>query len=330
MQENRRRRNKRQTKKKHHLWFWGILIAILIICGSVWMMWNYLNPQKHFSNLKTLNTTKTKYHQAKGTFNILVIGSDERPNQVTGHTDSMLLVHANLNSHKYNIVSIPRDSRIYMQNFGYTKLTSVQSVYQEKYGAKKGVLMAVKTISSYLNVPVNYYLETNYWGFRSMVAAVGGITMNLPFNVTLTHPWYADDQNKTFTKGKHNLDAKMVTEIVHERDSLPGTDFGRQRLQEDALVGIANKVSNPVNAFKIPALVNSTSKFLVATNMNKTDMISIALAVANNFDAKKQLHYFQLKGTNEVAYDNILENYNDEIILNKADLQKIISNKLDN
>ncbi|MFT9412539.1 LCP family protein [Liquorilactobacillus hordei] len=326
----RKSRIGKMSKLIQYPWVWGILTLCFALAIGGSLTWQHFNPKNHFSHLKTLNTTKTKYYQAKGTFNVLVIGSDERPNQVTGHTDSMLLIHANLTKHIYNIVSIPRDSQIYMQSLGYTKLTSVQSVYQEKYGAKKGVLMAVKTISSYLNVPVNYYLETNYWGFRSMVTAVGGITMNLPFPVTLTHPWYSDDQNKTFTKGKHNLDAKMVTEIVHERDSLPGTDFGRQQLQEDALVGIANKVSNPINALKIPALVTSVSKFLVATNMNKSDMTSFALAIANNFDAKKQLHYFQLKGTNKVVYDSILENYNDEIILNKAALQKVIKDDVKN
>lgn len=325
----KRQRNYRQPRHRHGCLLSFIIILILLFAGG-WLIWQHYNPTSHFSNLKSVSQSTSNIKQSSGTFNVLVIGSDERKNQTDGHTDSMLLVHANLKKHQYNVLSIPRDSRIYMSGLGYTKLTSVQSVYQAKYGAKKGVFKAVQAISSYLNVPINYYLETNYWGFRSMVDAVDGITMNVPFNVTLTHPWYTEDYNKVITKGKHQLGGKMVTEIVHERDSVPGTDFGRQRLQEAALVGIINKISDPVNAFKIPALASSMSKFLVATNMNQTDMISIGLAVKSNFDAAKQVHYLQIQGENEDLYDDILEDYNEEIVLPKKQLKKIIAQDFTN
>ncbi|MFT8836948.1 LCP family protein [Liquorilactobacillus satsumensis] len=314
-----------QFLHKHAALWCGLLVTLLLMVAAGMLVWHQLNPKTHFNNLKTVAHNHTQVHQAKGTFNILVIGSDERKNQVSGHTDSMLLVHADLTKKHYTIMSIPRDSRIYLNNFGYTKLTSVQAVYQAKYGAKQGAFRAVQAISSYLDVPVNYYLETNYTGFRSMVHAVGGITMNVPFNVTLTHPWYAEDYNKLITAGNHKLTAKMVTEIVHERDSVPGTDFGRQRLQEAALLGIGNKISDPLNAFKVPALVSSISQFLVATNMSKTDMISIGLAMKSNFNAKKQVRYLQLQGKDTVLYDDVLQNYNDEIVLERSQLHKIIT-----
>ncbi|WP_281165688.1 LCP family protein [Liquorilactobacillus sicerae] len=317
-------RRPRNYRKRHLSYRIIILTTFLIILGGGWSLWKKIQPTQHFTNLKTISHRKTNYHQASGSFNALIIGSDERRSQTSGHTDSMMLVHANLAKHRYTVLSIPRDLRIYMPNLGYTKLTSVQSVYQDKYGSKKGITMAVKTISNYLDVPINYYLETNYWGLRSMIDAIGGITINLPFKVRLTHPWYSKDYNKTFSQGKHQLSGKMITEIVHERDSVPGTDFGRQRLQEAALIGIVNKVTNPINALKIPALAKSMSKFLIGTNLKTTDMISIGLAVKGNFDAQKQVRYLQLSGENEVLYDNILENYNEEIVLNRKQLKKII------
>lgn len=318
----------RRIRNYHHPVRNFIIVLFLIIsmaCGCGWFFWQQSRPEQHFSNLKAVTQTSKKYQQKKGSFNALIIGSDERKNQTSGHTDSMMLVHANLNRHHYTVLSVPRDTRIYMKGLGYTKLTSVQAVYQEKYGAKKGVIQAVKAISNYLNVPINYYLETNYWGLRSMVNAIGGITINLPFSVTLTHPWYTEDQNKTFSQGKHQVSGKMVTEIVHERDSVPGTDFGRQKLQEAALVGIVNKATDPANVLKIPALTKAMSKFLTATNLTTSDMISIGLAVKGNFDAAKQVKYLQLSGKNKVIYDDILQNYNDELILNHQQLNKIIA-----
>lgn len=326
------RQLKKEYRRRHRHPFKRLvflMVFVAVISFIVFFVRKYFEPSRYFSNLQELYQTHVKYQEAQGSFNALVIGSDERKNQTVGHTDTIMLVHANLTKHRYTVVSIPRDSRIYLDNIGHTKLTSVQTIYQGKYGAKKGILKTVEAISAYLNVPINYYLETNYWGLRSMVNAIGGITINLPFKVTLTHPWYQEDYDKVFTPGKHHLNGKMVAEIVHERDSVPGTDFGRQRLQEAALVGIINKVTEPVYALKIPVLARSMSKFLVATNLNTNDLISIGLAVRGNFNAQKQVKYYQLTGKNKVLYDSVLQNDNDEIVLNRNQLDKIIEQDFD-
>lgn len=332
MSQNKQQLKKQAQQQRRHSKNRMIILMILVLVVSfcIFFVRRYFDPNTYFSNLQELYQTHIKYQAAKGSFNALVIGSDERKNQTVGHTDTIMLVHADLTRHRYTVVSIPRDTRIYLNNIGHTKLTSVQSVYQAKYGAKKGTLRAVEAISAYLNVPLNYYLETNYWGLRSMVDTIGGITVDLPFDVTLTHPWYQADYHKVFTQGKHHLNGKMVAEIVHERDSVPGTDFGRQRVQEAALIGIINQVTKPANALKIPALAKSMSKFLVATNLKTTDLISIALAVRGNFNAQKQIHYYQLTGKNKILYDNVLQNYNDQLILNRNQLNKIIAQSFEN
>ncbi|MEH7299379.1 LCP family protein [Neobacillus drentensis] len=132
----------------------------------------------------------------------------------------MVLVHVDLNKHKYNVISIPRDTRVHIDGYGYTKLTSVQYIMQATKGAKKGVEAAVMAVGELTGIPINYYVETNYSGFQAMVDAVGGIDMNVPFEVKLTHPWYAENKDKIISAGTHSFDGKMVTEVVHERFSL--------------------------------------------------------------------------------------------------------------
>ena len=100
----------------------------------------------------------------------------------------MMLVHVDLNKNEFHAVSIPRDTRVHLNGYGYTKLTSVQYVMQAKQGAQKGVEAAVGAVSELMGVPINYYVETNYWGFQAMVDAVGGINMNVPFDVKLNPP----------------------------------------------------------------------------------------------------------------------------------------------
>ncbi|MCI1859020.1 MAG: LCP family protein [Sporolactobacillus sp.] len=316
----KRRRRPRRPKRIVML-----LILLVLIGGSFgFYKWNAYKPDNHFRNLDAIGAKQSA--QKSGTFNALLIGSDARKGQHVSHTDTILLVHADLNRHRYNVLSIPRDTRVMLDGYGYTKLTSVQYVSQLKSGTKQGTLDAVKAVSQLTGVPINYYAETDYKGMQNLVDAVGGITMKLPFDVTLTHAWYRENQGKTFKAGTYQLNGRMVTEITRERYSLPGTDFGRQKLQQAALLGIARKAMDAKNVAKLPALIRSASKFLVATNMKTDDMISIGVALKNNFHPAKQIIYHQVKGESTKMYDDVLQAANYEIILDRQQLKTIIAN----
>jgi len=339
MARNTNARKPRGVKgKKSHKALKYTLATLAVIVGAGVGFgayeWNALNPKNHFRantlpvvGSKTSTTTMPK--QQSGTFNVLLIGSDARPGDTASHSDSMVLIHVNLNTHQYNLLSIPRDTRVYFPGYGYTKLTSVQYVDQAKYGTQKGIVDAVQAISQLTGVPINYYAETDYWGLQDMVNALGGITMTLPFNVTLTHAWYKQDQGKVYTKGTHFFMGQDVTEIVHERYSVPGTDYGRQQLQEEALVGIAKAALKPGNIAKLPSLLQSSHKFLIATNMSSTDLMSMVRGIKGNFNTD-QMHYRQVKGTSETEYDSVLQANNDEVILDPGQLKSVVKSYFTN
>jgi len=299
--------------------------------------WHALQPQNHFQNVAVVgagsvstnnvvnNTPSYNWpKQATGVFNVLLLGSDARPGEKDSHSDSIILIHVNLNTHQYNLLSIPRDTRVYMPGYGYTKLTSVQYLNEVNYGVDKGIVETVKDVSSYVGVPINYYAETDYWGLQSMVDDLGGITMDVPFKVTMTHPWYKQDKGKVYPKGQDFLDGQDVTEIVHERDSVPGTDYGRQKLQEAALVGIAKAAMDASNFTKLPSLVQDEHNYLIDTNMTTTDMISMALALKENFNPSQQIHYRQIQGTPETLEDDLLGAKDDQIVINPDELKTIV------
>ncbi|QQE78730.1 LCP family protein [Alicyclobacillus sp. SO9] len=326
-------------KKRHRgLKYTLTVLGVLVGAGAGFGVYEYqaLQPTTHFNNLKTIgganstgNTAGATKEKA-GIFNMLLIGSDARPGQKVSHSDSMVLIHVNLNTHQYNMLSIPRDTRVYDPGYGYTKLTSVQYMDQVNHGTKHGIVRAVESISRLTGVPINYYAETNYWGLQDMVNAIGGINMTLPFNVKLTHAWYPQDQGKVFTKGTHFFKGRDVTEVVHERYSLPGTDYGRQRLQEEALIGIAKAILKPANVTKLPKLANTLPKFLIATNMTKSDIMSLALGVKGDFHPHQQIHYRQVKGKSEVLYNDILKAKDDEIVMNPGQLKSVVKNYFTN
>ncbi|RYM02845.1 LytR family transcriptional regulator [Sporolactobacillus sp. THM7-7] len=329
---NETRGGKRRGKKRRRILRYTLLVLVLLVVTGTafgFHKYNQLKPDNHFSHLKIIGANKnnddiSKYKQKSGTFNVLLIGSDARKGDTASHTDSMVLIHANLNDHTYNMMSLPRDTRVPIQGYGYTKLTSVQYISQVKHGTKEGIIEAVHSISTLTGVPINYYAETNYWGLQYMVDAIGGIEMDLPFKVTLTHPWHSENKGKTFDAGTHTLNGQMVSEITHERYSLPGTDYGRQQLQQAALIGIAKKMMQPSNVTKFPALSQSLSKFLVATNMTTDDMVSIGLGVRGDFRPEQQIKYRQVKGRNATMYDDVLKANNSQVVLDPTELKNVI------
>ncbi|MEH7377019.1 LCP family protein [Neobacillus drentensis] len=323
---------KKKNKRKWKIAGFSILGIILLIVAGLGYEYYKIQPTNHFSTVpvvssgKTGDTTSTSksVEVKEPVFNLLLIGSDERKGQNVGHSDSMMLVHVDLTKHQYDAVSIPRDTRVHLDGYGYTKLTSVQYIMQATKGAKKGVEAAVNAVAELTGTPINYYVETNYGGFQAMVDAVDGIEMSVPFDVKLTHPWYGENKDKVISAGTHSFDGKMVAEVVHERYSLASGEYGRQKLQEEALKGIAKKALSPNNITNLPSLVKSIPDFVIATNMSTQDMLSLGLA-AKDFDPNTQLEYHQIPGEGKRMYDDILKANNYQLVIDQDKVKDLVA-----
>lgn len=311
-------------KKRKRVWkVIGLsFLGIIILAGAaIAYEYHQLQPKNHFKTVPVVNAgkkdqPKQQTNPSENAFNMLVMGSDQRPGDTLGHSDTMLLMHVDLNKNQVNAVSIPRDTRVHLDGYGYTKLTSVQYISEAKKGTQQGVEDAVQAISELTGVPINYYVETDFTGFQSMVDAVGGIQMNLPTNVNIG--------SQTLTAGSHFLDGKTVLSVVRERHTLANGDYGRQELQLEALKGIAREAISPSNITKLPSLASSVSGYMIATNMSTSDMVSLGLAM-KNIDPNKQVNYQQLTGTGQSLYDDILKAKNDEIVIDDQKMKSIIA-----
>lgn len=314
----------------------GYSLLGLIIVGTTALGFEYqqLQPKNHFKTIPVMaggNGKTGEKGKAGGTgetqspkqqtnsndpaFNILVMGSDEEQGETIGHSDTMMLVHVDLGKNQVNAVSIPRDTRVYLDGYGYTKLTSVQYILQANHGPSQGIKQAVQAISELTGVPVNYYVETNFAGLQSMVDAMGGIQLNVPMDVTIN--------NQVVKTGIHYFDGQKVLALVRERYSQANGDYGRQQLQLETLKGIAKEALSPANMPKLPSLINSVSKYMIGTNMSTSDMLSLGLAM-KNIDPNRQVHYLQLQGTEESMYDDILKAKNDEIVIDPQQMKNMI------
>ena len=68
------------------------------------------------------------------------------------------------------MLSLPRDTRT--EIVGHGKTEKINHAYA--YG---GIPMAINTVESYLDIPIDYYVKMNMEGFQEIVDAVGGVTV---------------------------------------------------------------------------------------------------------------------------------------------------------
>lgn len=320
--ENEQKSTKKKGKSK-----WKtiglVFLGLFLLAGGLGIYgYNKYKPDNHFKTVPVIGDEPREV-PANGVFNVLLLGSDARKEGDLGHTDSMMLVHVDLNQKKYSMMSIPRDTRVYLDGVGYTKITSAHYMVQAQKGLQGGIDEAVKQVSKLTGLEINYYAETSFWGFQDIINTIGGITMNVPFDVPITAAWYPENKGKVITAGTHYLDGKMVTEITRQRYSVPGTDFGRQRLQAEAILGAVRELSDTKNLSKLPDIIKAFPNYLLATNVTTEDMLSLALA-ATGF-SRDQVEYIQIPGHGvNGIYNDALKANDWEYVVDREQLKKIV------
>lgn len=318
------RQNQKRKKRKTLLY---ALLALLLVGGGAGIyVYQKFSPENYFKNVSVV-TQPAEASETKpksGVFNVLIMGTDQRPEDPAGHSDSMILLHMNLDKKQYNAVSIPRDTRVYVQDYdSYTKLTSVQYIVQsEKNSLDAGVKAAAQAVSDLTGVPIHYYAETTYWGLRDIIDSLGGIDIVLPYDVEITHSWIPQNHGKIVEAGKQHLDGTMSVEVARERHAVAEGEFGRQKLQEKVLLSVADAILEPQNIVKLPKFVKALPDVITSTNMTQTDVLSLGLALKSF--KPEQLEYHQLPGEYKTQYDDMLQNYNDQLVVDPDEIKELV------
>lgn len=116
--------------------------------------------------------------------NYLLVGSDTRegadPNSPdyggigdtteTGGTrsDTIMVLHVDNDRKSASLMSIPRDLWVDIPGYGLDRINSAYS---------HGPDVLVQTVQSSLGLPINHYIEVDFFSFKDIVSALGGVDM---------------------------------------------------------------------------------------------------------------------------------------------------------
>ncbi|MDO3411681.1 LCP family protein [Saccharibacillus sp. CPCC 101409] len=191
-------------------------------------------------------------------FNLLVLGVDERENDI-GRSDAIMLLAVNPQKHSVLMFNIPRDTRT--EIVGKGKTDKINHAY-----AFGGVDMSVDTVENFLDVPVDYYVKVNMEGLERIIDILGGVTVDNPFQFDFEHIAY--------DKGPIELNGHEALMYSRMRYDDPKGDIGRNERQQLVLSALIDKGKSVSNITKLNSILGAV-KDNVKTNLTKDDMLDI-------------------------------------------------------
>ena len=254
-----------------------LVLALVLIFGYFYFYLTRFNNSAVDLNKKGTveNLDKDQIEKIKNSgksCNILVMGVDVGTPGATNandpkRTDTLILAHYNAESKKINLVSIPRDTLIEIDNKN-KKINAAHAI--------GGVTYTVDAVEKLLGIRIDYYGKIDYEGFRNIINAIGGLDMDITRKMDYDDP--TQDLSIHFEKGTNvHLDGKKAEEFFRWRQNSDGTgfadgDLGRIQNQHMFITKIMEKLKSPIIVLKIPSILSAIQNS-VETNMDAKDIL---------------------------------------------------------
>ena len=242
------------------------LVAILAGVGVAGALW-YNNIA---SNLRgNNNITATTAATADEPYYVLLLGGDSREGDVKteadegNRTDSMMVARVDEKNKKVDLLSVPRDTRVYIEGHGHQKINSAI-----EFG---GYDLAIKEVNELLGIKINYYAFIYFSGFEDLVDKLGGVTVEVPEGTE-----YAGVRVPAVTiNGQEALVlARCRHGVPADQGAYAMGEYQRTLNQRNLIKAIGKKILES-DATKMPDLITGLSE-CVETNMDISRIIQLA------------------------------------------------------
>ncbi len=258
------------------------LIILLLLMFSVFLFMKTLL----FSVATNYVLDDSNFEEPKPT-SVLILGSDaEQPSSVgSARTDVMIVATLNPSNQfgntEVNTISIPRD--VLMKNTcsgEYSKANEIYSYAFSEDNPEAAIDCTKSSIEEFLNIPIDYYVETSFSGLVNMVDGIGGIEIDVQYEFceqdSAGNPCAIE-----FSPGLQTLNGEEA--LAYARQRKYSSDYERNLRQQQVISAILSKVlANPTKYLTTFIDVYTEN---VNTNLGAQDLLSysnILLNLLNN------------------------------------------------
>jgi LCP family protein required for cell wall assembly len=229
----------------------------------------------------------------KSRINILFLGIDSSERRTHALTDTLMVVSVDPATGTAAMISFPRDIADFPLYSGGTYHGKINALMTDADRHRDrfpdgGITTMTKELGFLLGVPIHYYAAINLDGFEAMIDRVGGVTI-VNAN-TIDDPNYGGWKEPGrigfhLSAGKHSLDGETALAYVRSRKGLGNNDFERARRQQQLLVALEKKLSDPAMLPKLPQLLDDATRTI--TTSFPPDRLSEMLAIGRSIDDTK-------------------------------------------
>jgi polyisoprenyl-teichoic acid--peptidoglycan teichoic acid transferase len=237
----------------------------------------------------------------------LLMGTDERPGDGSGNTDTMILLTLDPQHQTAGMLSLPRDLYVPLPGYGYNaKINTAYRIGEVTNYPNGGAQLAKDTVSSFIGEPVHYFVKVNFQGFVDLIDMIGGVDLVVP--TTIYDPEYPTDdygyQIFYLEAGAHNLDGETALKYVRTRNV--DDDYGRARRQQEVLAAVARKV---LRADMLTTLLPKVVPMLytMRSSVNTDVPMQLQLELASYFSDGSLREVRQLVLDNQFGYETYTE-----------------------
>ncbi len=269
--------------------------------------------------------------------NILFVGlrgGDPQEGDCPFCTDTLILLTIDPATKTAGMLSIPRDMWVNIPGFGYSRINTAWTLGNGSKLPGGGPAETMKTISHFIGVPVDYYVQVDFDTFIDVIDLLGGVDVYNDEDLLLDPVSHGKDYPKIRLTccGERHLSGRAALAYArcrHIEQGCKDGDFGRARRQQKVIFAIRDKVFSPEN---FPTLLAQASQLYntfsngIHTNLALDDAIKLAVLVK---DIPREKIRNEVISDRMIVMDNVVVNgVNASIIRPIPDQIRILRDQL--
>lgn len=221
----------------------------------------------------------------------LVMGVDSRPGEpidIKVRADSLSVFVFDRNDGSCRMLSVPRDTRMNMPGYGYTKMNSALAV--------GGIPYQKLMVEELLGIQIDHYGLIDFSGVEQLVDAIGRVI------VVNDQEFWID--GISYAEGTLALDGHEALMYARYRDG-PDGEYGRQERQQQVVRALLTRAAELDVVTAVPGLLDTVEGH-VRTDLSLADMIDLGQEMRAHCTAET-LDTALLDGDIHDDWDDIME-----------------------
>ena len=275
----------------------GISLAVIIAVAAVCMGIDFSGS----NNEEAVDNTST-VEAADGKINVLLMGVD-----VDGlRTDAIMLASFDTETKEVNMLSVPRDTKMYIGN-RYQKINAAHAFVDES-GEIGGATATCEAVTRITGIPINYYVDFSFDAVAHVIDELGPIEFTIPDlygdGVGMVYDDPVQSLHINLPPGDYQLNGQQAVWLMRYRHGNvnPSTgvfkgyvngDSDRVEMQQKFLKAVVDQKVNASLILKIPSIFKDISSE-IKTNFTVSEVIKYSKYLADF--SSVNIHSYSLPG----------------------------------